>query len=502
MAEQPTGTVTLLFTDIEGSTEMLRALGRPNYVEALGVHRQIVRGAVARHDGTEVEMQGDSFFFVFRSARAGVSAAAVAQRELAEHHWPTRPIHVRIGVHTGEPERTEEGLYAGLDVHRAARIMSIGHGDQILLSARTTDLVAEDLPDGLSLRRLGTFRLKDFTRPEEVSQLDVEGLRTEFPALRAEKASTGRSPRRIVLAALVVAALVAAAAVAAVVLAGGNVGPRSDVVVAIDPGHAHVTARVAVGSSPRSIAAGSGAVWVVNAADATMSEVSAAGAFVRTFGTGGSPVVVATGGGLLWVVNGDRSIVRLDPRTLRVLNEYEPRLPVYQSVGGQTSLTAQGSELWGTMQARLVRIDGVRGAPRVSGLPGPDWGPLAVLDGSLWESQINTLYHLSATGRIISTLSFPQGAVATGNGYVWAANPDAGVVAQIDPRTTAIVRTVTVGAGPTGLTFGGGSLWVCSEDGTVTRIDPIAGRPIATIRVGGSPQAIAYGFGRVWVAVS
>ena len=304
MAEQPTGTMTLLFTDIEGSTEMLRALGRPNYVEALGVHRQIVRGAVAQHHGTEVEMQGDSFFFVFRSARAGVSAAAAAQRKLAEHHWPTRPIHVRMGVHTGEPERTEEGLYAGLDVHRAARIMSIGHGDQILLSARTTDLVAEDLPDGLAVRRLGSFRLKDFARPEEVSQLDVGGLRTEFPPLRADKATSGRSRRQMALMVFGGAAGVAAAAVAAVVLAGGKGGPRSDAVVAIDPRHSRVSVRVAVGSSPRSIAAGSGAVWVVNAADATMSEVSAAGAFVRTFGTGGSPVAVATSGGLLWVANG------------------------------------------------------------------------------------------------------------------------------------------------------------------------------------------------------
>jgi YVTN family beta-propeller protein len=92
--------------------------------------------------------------------------------------------------------------------------------------------------------------------------------------------------------------------------------------------------------------------------------------------------------------------------------------------------------------------------------------------------------------------------VTAGDGYVWAANQDAGVVAQVDPRTTTVVRTVTVGAGPTGLVFGNGSLWVCSEDGTVTRIDPVAGRPLATIRVGGSPQAIAFGFGRVWVAVS
>jgi YVTN family beta-propeller protein len=222
---------------------------------------------------------------------------------------------------------------------------------------------------------------------------------------------------------------------------------------------------------------------------------------VRTFGTEGDPVAVAAGGGLLWVVNGTRTIVRLDPTTLRVLEEYEARVPI-GAVGGVTSLTADGRVLWGTLQAHLVTIDGARGALEVDALPGPDWGPLVVLGGSVWESQVDTLYHLSTKGRVISSLSFPQGAVTAGDGYVWAANQDAGVVAQVDPRTTTVVRTVTVGAGPTGLVFGNGSLWVCSEDGTVTRIDPVAGRPLATIRVGGSPQAIAFGFGRVWVAVS
>src|SRR5581483_6332250 len=111
MSRLPRGTVTLLFTDIEGSTELLRLLGREAYVEALGVHRRLLRDAFARRGGVEVEMQGDSFFFAFPYARDAVAAAADAQRELAAHDWPGEKIRVRIGIHTGEPMVTEEDLY-------------------------------------------------------------------------------------------------------------------------------------------------------------------------------------------------------------------------------------------------------------------------------------------------------------------------------------------------------------------------------------------------------
>ena len=125
MRELPTGTVTLLFTDIEGSTRLLQELGRERYVEALTIHRTLLREAFTRHGGVEVEMQGDSFHFSFRTAREAAAAAATGQRALAEHAWPTEPIRVRIGLHTGEPMVADD-LYAGLDVHRAARVMSAG----------------------------------------------------------------------------------------------------------------------------------------------------------------------------------------------------------------------------------------------------------------------------------------------------------------------------------------------------------------------------------------
>jgi predicted ATPase/class 3 adenylate cyclase len=176
MGELPTGTVTLLFTDIEGSTRLLQDLGRERYVRALSDQRRLVRAAFTRNGGVEVEMQGDSFFFAFGHAQEAVSAAGDAQQELAAHEWETEPIRIRIGIHTGEPI-PHEGLYAGLDVHRAARIMSAGHGGQTLLSRSTRDA----LDTGFDLRDLGQHRLKDLAEAEWLFQLGYE----DFPPLKS-----------------------------------------------------------------------------------------------------------------------------------------------------------------------------------------------------------------------------------------------------------------------------------------------------------------------------
>jgi predicted ATPase/class 3 adenylate cyclase len=176
----PRGTVTLLFTDIEGSTRLLQELGSERYVRALEDHRRLLRQAMSGHGGVEVEMQGDSFHFAFSDAGAAVRAAAEAQHALAEHPWESQPIRVRIGIHTGEPLITG-ALYAGLDVHRGARVMAAGHGGQVLLSETTRAMVASDLPDGLRLRDLGEHRLKDLQAPQRLYQLGD----TTFPPLKS-----------------------------------------------------------------------------------------------------------------------------------------------------------------------------------------------------------------------------------------------------------------------------------------------------------------------------
>ena len=184
MRDLPAGTVTLLFTDIEGSTHLLQQLGE-RYAMLLAECRTLLRTAFRTFDGYEVDTQGDAFFAVFARASDALLAAVTAQRELARHSWPDAvTVGVRMGLHTGEPSRVDEG-YVGLDVHLAARIMSAAHGGQVLLSRTTRGLVEQDLPEGVSLRDLGEHHLKDLERPVQLYQLVIAGLPADFPPLKS-----------------------------------------------------------------------------------------------------------------------------------------------------------------------------------------------------------------------------------------------------------------------------------------------------------------------------
>jgi predicted ATPase/class 3 adenylate cyclase/Tfp pilus assembly protein PilF len=182
----PRGTVTFLFSDIEGSTDLVWRLG-DTYAHAHAAHQALLRAAWADHGGVEVDTQGDAFFVAFPTAPSAVAAAAQATTALAGHPWPAdAPIRVRIGLHTGAPQLIGD-QYFGLDVHRAARIAAAGHGGQVLLSAATRELAERDLPDGASLRDLGVYRLKDLRHPERLYQLvlpAVPNLPTDFPPLK------------------------------------------------------------------------------------------------------------------------------------------------------------------------------------------------------------------------------------------------------------------------------------------------------------------------------
>jgi predicted ATPase/class 3 adenylate cyclase len=192
----PTGTVTFLFTDIEGSTRLLSALGDA-YPPLLAAHADILRAAIGAHSGTEVNTEGDAFFAVFPSALDAVGAAVEAQRGLADTAWPNKAtVKVRMGLHSGEG-RLGGDDYVGLDVNRAARIAAAGHGGQVLLSDATSALIAHDLPDGVGLRDLGEHRLKDLDRSVRIFQLDIEGLVTEFPTIRSLDARPTNLPSQL-----------------------------------------------------------------------------------------------------------------------------------------------------------------------------------------------------------------------------------------------------------------------------------------------------------------
>ena len=186
MAEIPTGAVTFLFSDIEGSTRLVKQL-RDRYGSVLADHQRLLRAAFAAHGGYEVDTQGDSFFIAFASAREALLAAVEGQLALLSHTWPEGvEIKVRMGLHTGQAVASD-GRYTGLAVHRAARIGAAGHGGQILVSQATQTLLEDEEEDlHVFLRDLGEQRLKDLDRPVRLYQAAADGLPASFPPIRRE----------------------------------------------------------------------------------------------------------------------------------------------------------------------------------------------------------------------------------------------------------------------------------------------------------------------------
>jgi class 3 adenylate cyclase len=191
MPSLPSGTVTFVFSDVEGSTALLKRLG-DRFDDVLSAHRRLMRERFAEHGGVEIDTQGDAFFFAFPRARDAVTAAVEAQRAHAEHEWPDGvDVRVRMGLHTGEPALGSEG-YLGLDVVRAARLCTAGTGGHVLLSETTRALVGSSLPEGVSIFPLGERRLKDIDEPERVFELEIDGAaRPEAPVQEAPPPDEG-----------------------------------------------------------------------------------------------------------------------------------------------------------------------------------------------------------------------------------------------------------------------------------------------------------------------
>lgn len=219
MSTESAGAVTFLFTDIEGSTRLLRRLGDRRYSEILAEHRKILRTAITASTGQEVDTEGDGFFVAFRAAKDALQAALTAQQALRAHTWPAgTALRVRMGLHTGVPVAAERG-YVGVGIHRASRICRTGYGGQVLLSQTTADMVEGDLPDGVRLHDLGEYRLKDMPHRERIFQLVAPGLPATFPPIRALSTRTSR------LGAAGIAAVLVLAATAFVLVRTNFIGP-------------------------------------------------------------------------------------------------------------------------------------------------------------------------------------------------------------------------------------------------------------------------------------
>ncbi len=522
MTEAPTGAVTFLFTDIEGSTRLVKQL-RDRYGEVLRDHQRLLRAAFESHHGYEVDTQGDSFFVAFASARDAVLAAVEGQHALLSHSWPEGvEIRVRMGLHTGQAV-AGDGRYTGLAVHRAARIGAAGHGGQILVSHATQTLLEDEEEDlRVTLRDIGEQRLKDLDRPVRLYQAVAEGLPASFPPLRgdADLAEAAGEPmarpflrrRRWQLAGLV-ALLGLAGLATALVLGGGSGGGLSAIqpnhVGLIDPQTNRIVAEIPVGIRPGPLAAGAGSVWVGNLEDRTLTRIDPAqlSAAATISLENRTPTGLAVGLGAVWVAHGLRGEVsQVDPQFGQLTRSVSVAGTAFGSPNGSVAL-GEGS-VWAVFgDSTLARLDG---SARLLGetVAGSQPAGLVVAAGDVWVTNSG-----EATVQRFRAETFRQGAVKTFNvaagpagiayadAAIWVANADADLVTRIDPDSGATLQ-VTVGEGPSAIASGSGAVWVANATaGTVTRIDPKSAEVVATIEIGNSPSGILVSGGLVWVAV-
>jgi len=511
MAELPSGPVTFVFTDVEGSTLLLKRL-RERYGEALTAHQRIVREAFERHGGRELDTQGDAFFYAFPRAREAVLAALAAQRALREYgEWPDQAeFKVRMGIHTGNAEISED-RYTGLAVHRASRICAAAHGGQVLLSQATETLLADEEEDlQVSFRPLGQHRLKDLDRPVSLYQVETADLPRKFPPPREQVrlAAWWRRPLVLVPAALALAAIATVVAVVALGSGGGGlsqVDPNN--VGIIDAKTNQIVAQVPVGLRPGPIATRPDAVWVGNLDDRSLTRIdpSRRTSVANPSLYPGSPTGLAVTPDAVWVVQGRvGSVTRIDPQYN--LPAEEPR--VVTDVGGDGAIVYGGGSVWAVFDdSTLVRIDPSNGRidrSYAGNVPsGIEYGA-----GSVWvvDARDNTVLRFDpetfTSGFVDQTsVGSHPASIAYGEDSIWVANAGDGTVSRIDPSSNTS-RAIEVGERPSAIAIGGGAAWVANAgDGTVSRIDPETNAVAETIRIGNLPAGLAVSGGFVWITV-
>jgi YVTN family beta-propeller protein len=516
--ELPIGTVTFLFTDIEGSTQLLKQLGGDVYGGALADHQRILREAFAEHGGHEIDTQGDSFFVAFGRAKDAVSCAIACQLRLAEHSWPDdTQLRVRMGIHTGEPAMGGQ-RYVGLGVNRGARIAAAGHGGQVLVSQTTRELLRDDPVPDVSLRDLGEHQLKDMDEPERIFQLVAPGLQADFPELKTaastpfegregelaeaaaqELAKRWRRPgRRVLVGATFAAALVGAIFGVLLTQGGGsnaNASVSANALGVIDPDNGQIAAEIPVGVAPGGVAVGPDAIWVTNTGENTVSRIDpSTNGVEQTIDVGGGPVGVAVTPSAVWVANGlDGTVSRIDSATNRVTQT----VPVGN---GPTGAAAGEGGIWVTnsTDGTVSRIDPGSGRvkdtfPAVSGA-----SAIAVGFGRIWvlSSPSAKLIALDPdSGRIVDEIGVgvdPAG-VAIGSEAVWVTNRADGTVSKIEPRTGTVIGTTGVGRSPTGVTASPEAVWVANAgDGTMSRVDPTTVTVVQSVPLGNPPREVVW----------
>lgn len=508
MPRLPRGTVSLLFTDVEGSTQLQRRLGE-RYREVVAEHRRLLEEAIKAHGGRVVDRQTESFFAVFPRMRDAVAAAAAAQRAIAGHRWPEGvAVKVRMGLHAGEPE-LDGNRYVGLAVSRAARICSAGHGGQVLLSSAARALLTDD--DQAKLRNLGSHSLKDFPAPEPISALVIDELPARFPPLR----TGARRPRwklLVPVGAVVVAG--AATAIALTVIGGettlARIGPTS--IGIVDPSSEKLVGEIRLDTKPALMAAGEEAVWLADQATATLIKIDPERrGVVRRSGLGADfvPSAVAAGEGSVWVagrIGRKASLLELDPEfgALRDSFALEP-LPRETLARNVVLLAIGDGAVWilETTFSRLSRLDPKTDRRRVvaEGVSGQH---LAVGNGAVWTGNQNVVTRIdvgtgvaSTTGPIGQSIAPPGGVGAV---WLWWGGFVDWRVWRLDPATGAVRKAIPL-AGPAGAIAvqNADALWIGSRN-VVFKIDPRSARVVRTIRIGYSVATLGLAKELLWTA--
>jgi YVTN family beta-propeller protein len=531
MSEQRTsGIATVMFTDVEASTDITTRLGDDAAASLLAIHNTIVLDQVAAHGGRDVRSTGDGFLVVFDSARAAVSCALAIQRELNERE---HTIRVRIGLNAGEVLEGGGELF-GAAINLAARVMDRADGGEVLATDTVRQLVGT--MTGASFRDRGRASLKGFAERQRLFEVRPADARPEpLPPRRRPSRRSRRTPA-LVGATILAAAIAAAVAITLDSGSEGAVRVAPNSVAVIDPGARSVIDAIGVDENPGPVSAGAGGLWVLNLNSATLSRIDLRTRRVRetkgiggTPGEGGVPGNVSASAQDVWVnaagcngdkagellhvfTAGDREIDLTDPDDAILAGAIpERRAPLDVSAG--CGLAARGRSAW-------VATNGPNGGvARVDYDPAPGrshvaWGrqlppptAIAVGYGSVWAVDA---YHGAIrrvdpnTGRTVVRIPAGAGpvAIATGARAVWVANAGDNSVSRIDPRTNGATDAIPVGKDPAAIAFGGGAVWVAMGDaGSVARIDPRTNRVTAKIAVGHRPQGIAVAGGLVWVTV-
>jgi class 3 adenylate cyclase/sugar lactone lactonase YvrE len=526
-------TATFLFTDIEGSTELATRL-RERYPDVLAKHHELLEGVFASHGGQVVDTQGDAFFVAFPRPRDALAAAAEVQRVLDGHSWPDGvTVRVRVGIHTGEANMAGE-RYVGLTVHRAARISAVGHGGQVLVSQTTANLVEDDIDhlDGLALTDLGERQLKDIARPVRIYQLDVDGLRKDFPPLKAPRPQK-RGRRRI---ALVAVPLVAAGAAAALfLLLGSGSSPPAvlpDSLVRYDPETLEPTDVVEIGPGADLVVTAGNYVWITHylLRDEGSGALREGGDRILTRVDTRTNEAVVVGGGLapcglapepsgdVWVANcfgvaRPSTLVRVAAESLA----FKATWPIPGTDGFVRGVAYGGGSLWvsdplGGYPDEITQIDPRTGRQRTIAMP-YQTGNLAWSEGygDLWGthfdfSSVTRLHAATSAVQTTAPRLINPASLAVAGDAVWIGDwalPRISRLRAVGAPTSRVIDlpSRTAEAGVWVVAAGEGAVWATvPRDGRLWRIDAETDKA-TPIDIPHLPTGVAVGNGAVWVVV-